>query len=345
LQAAALVSAGLVTPRAARPARAFTAADPQGFLTAGERALVEAVTARIIPSDETIGAREAGVADYVQGLLSAFPDADANRDGRRSAADLTAIAAAAGGSEAAADVDRSGRVEEADRTLASTSLFAGRPIFAGGPFSGRTPFPDPSAGTPSPRYPRDAFLDFVPLPRVKRLAWRVRLDGADAVPEVAQNPLARSRSDVDMRRRYREGLALVENLSAERFARSFTDLSPAEQDQVLATLQMRNPAFSNLLVEHTIEGLLCAPEYGGNRGGMGWALVGFDGDSQPLGYTIYDEVAGVYRERDDKPNSAPNPDEDCSGLSPEMLEFIRFVLITVTGGEEFPEPFCFGVGA
>jgi gluconate 2-dehydrogenase gamma chain len=29
--------------------------------------------------------------------------------------------------------------------------------------------------------------------------------------------------------------------------------------------------------EHTIEGLFCDPVYGGNRGAVGWRLVGFPG--------------------------------------------------------------------
>lgn len=42
------------------------------FLTAGERLVLEAALARLIPADEQPGAVEAGVVDYVDGLLSAF---------------------------------------------------------------------------------------------------------------------------------------------------------------------------------------------------------------------------------------------------------------------------------
>ena len=76
---------------------------------------------------------------------------------------------------------------------------AGRPLFGGGPFSGRTPFPDPATGTPSDQFPENSFANPLPLPRVKRLAWTVRLLGAAAVPEVADNPLATSQLDVDLR--------------------------------------------------------------------------------------------------------------------------------------------------
>ena len=329
----------MLLPRPA--ARAFTAIQTAGFLGDDELRLVDAITARIIPSDETIGAHEAGVVNYIQGLLSAFPAADANRDGRRGAADLTAILSALGSDDRAADVDRDGTVTEADVSLATTALYNGRPIFAGGPFSGRNPLGDPSTGTPSDRFPRRSFLDHLELPRVKRLAWTVRLDGTSAVPEVADNPLAASLADVDLRRKYRQGLPLFDQVAREIHTADFVDLTAEQQDEALAEVQRRNRPFVSLLTCHSIEGLLCAPEYGGNRDGLGWALVGFDGDSQPLGYTIFDETVEAYRERADKPNSRPNPDEDCSGLSDDMLEFLRFALVTLAGAEEFDAPFCY----
>ena len=54
--------------------------------------------------------------------------------------------------------------------------------------------------------------------------------------------------------------------------------------------------FTALLFEHTIEGLYAAPEYGGNRGLVGWKDISFPGDIQPRGYTS-DEV-----ERSDGPD-------------------------------------------
>lgn len=339
LRGAVTGSALLLLPRSA--ARAYTATQTTGFLDTDELRLVDAVTARIIPSDTTIGAREAGVGAYIQGLLTALPVADVNRDGRRGAADLVSILSALGTGDPAADVDRDGLVTEADVNLATTSLFEGTPIFAGGPFSGRNPFGDPATGTPSARFPRDAFLDHLELPRVKRLAWTVRLNGAGAVPEVADNPLAASLADVDLRRKYREGLPLFDQVAQEMNSADFVALTAGQQDEVLAEVQKRDRAFVNLLMGHSIEGLLCAPEYGGNRNGAGWALVQFDGDSQPLGYTIFDETAQQYRERADKPNSTLNPDDDCSGLSEDMLKFLRFTLVTLAGAEEFDAPFCY----
>src|SRR5205085_1998033 len=97
---------------------------------------------------------------------------------------------------------------------------------------------------------------------------------------------------------------------------------------------------------HTAEGMFSVPEYGGNRNRVGWQLIGFDGDSQPLGYTLgFDEAAQSYIERPDKPNSGPDPDEACAGFSANVLRFLS--LITLTGDTQpamrFRSPFCFEV--
>jgi Gluconate 2-dehydrogenase subunit 3 len=350
VEGAAVVTSAVLFARATRWARALDLPAPQGFLGEDELRVVEAFTARLVPADDSPGAREAGVVDYIQGLLSAFPGADANADGRTSAADVTAVIGALGSADPNADVDGSGLVDAADVSLTRSSIFgtvlagppafAGRPLFAGGPFSGRTPFPDPATGTPSDRFPPNSFASPLPLPRVKRLAWTVRLLGAAAVPEVADNPLATTRLDVDMRHRYREGIAQVNALSQAQFGAAFDELDSTDQDALIKDIKRQQRRFYDLLVDHTIEGLLCAPEYGGNRDTVGWTLSGFDGDSQPLGYSIYDATIDDYRERTDKPLSTILPG-DCAGLSADMLEYLRFVLVTLAQAKEFDDPFCF----
>ena len=44
--------------------------ETSGVLSDHERATIEAAAARIVPSDEDAGAREAGVIDYIEGLLA-----------------------------------------------------------------------------------------------------------------------------------------------------------------------------------------------------------------------------------------------------------------------------------
>ena len=46
-----------------------------------------------------------------------------------------------------------------------------------------------------------------------------------------------------------------------------------------------------MLHGHCCEGMYGAPEYGGNKDGVGWAYLGRDGDVQPRGYSDA-EVSG-----------------------------------------------------
>ena len=167
-----------------------------GALSGDERRTLEAALARLIPADEAPGAVEAGVADYIDGLLDAF----------------------------AFDPPR---------------------IFAGGPYSGRF------GGAAS-------FADWLPLGRLEEQAWRLRIG--------------------EWQRAYAAGLAAL--------GADFVDLTPDEQDARLTA----NAAFTSLMYEHACEGMYGPPEYGGNRDLGGWRYIGFDGDTQPRGYTD-EEVA------------------------------------------------------
>jgi hypothetical protein len=352
VQSAAAATSALLFARATRWARALDVPAPEGFLSPSELRVVDAFTARLVPSDAAPGASEIGVADYIQGLLSVFPGADVNMDGRTSAADVSAVIRVLGSADPAADLDGNGAVDAADVVIAQHSVFGtvlvgppafGEiPLFAGGPFSGRTPFPDPATGTPSTTFPENSFRNPLPLPRVKRLAWTARLLGAAAVPELKDNPLATTQPDVDLRRRYREGIALMNAASVDQFEAPFDELETADQDTILIAIKRNNRSFYDLVLNHTIEGILSAPEYGGNRDGLGWQLASFDGDSQPLGYSIFDETIQDYRERPDKPLSTILP-SDCVGFSDDTLSYLRFILVRLAGAQEFPSPFCFGV--
>jgi hypothetical protein len=131
-------------------------------------------------------------------------------------------------------------------------------IFAGGPWSNRH--------TSGPN-----LMDlFVPLDPVARIAWRKRLTG--------------------WQQQYQQGIAVLDKLAGG----DFTKAAAAKQDKILARPSVST--FTALLFEHTIEGLYANPEYGGNRGLVGWKDIGFPGDIQPRGYTS-DEV-----ERSDGPD-------------------------------------------
>jgi gluconate 2-dehydrogenase gamma chain len=109
----------------------------------------------------------------------------------------------------------------------------------------------------------------------------------------------------------------------------FASLSPADQDAKLRSIEKSR--FFQLLRTHTIEGMFSAPEYGGNTDRIGWSLIKYDGDSQPLGYSIFDAHTMTYRERPDKPNSTANPDEDFSGVDANTQRFLKLV-VRLLGG-------------
>ncbi len=66
------------------------------------------------------------------------------------------------------------------------------------------------------------------------------------------------------------------------------DRAPEEQDRRLHSER----AFTELVYGHACEGMYGAPEYGGNRGGVGWSNIGFAGDVQPRGWSDA-EVSGA----------------------------------------------------
>ena len=316
-------------------------------------AILDGATAAIIPTDSTPGARECGVVNYIQNMLSFMPGSDANCDRQVSAADIVATVRQVGGGAAACrdagDVDGNGVVDQNDAVAAEAAVFGARPVFAGGPFSGRQPQPHFDTGSlpcgtchgipfensgpaalgvaaSSPtvnNYPPEFFTQFLPLSRLQALSWKIRILGASAVPEVALNPLATSSIEVDLRNKYRNGLAALDQLSQSTYGLGFVQLTPTQQSSLLHKSPDQN--FVTLLTYHTVEGMLSVPEYGGNRNRLGWQLVGFDGDSQPLGYTIYDESIGGYRERPDKPNSTRNPGEKCDGFSQPVSKFLNLI--------------------
>jgi hypothetical protein len=223
------------------------------------------------------------------------------------------------------DHDPGARALAAPRYIARllTALDGPRPrIFAGGPFSRRNPFPDPDSGTPSGTRPPNEFRHFLPLTRLQQLHWRAELFGSATVPELAAIDAQLGAPKKGLRQVYREGLARVDEVARAMAGAPFAELPPEEQDAVFQALdagafapdpRRGNRTFIDLLIQHTLEGCFAPPEYGGNRarGGLpqGWAMIGLEGDSQPLGYSIFSRPLDDYAERPDHPMSTANPDE------------------------------------
>ena len=77
------------------------------------------------------------------------------------------------------------------------------------------------------------------------------------------------------RETYTAGLGAFEDAARAKTGRRFVELTPAEQDAVLAALD-ETPFFA-LVRTHTIQGTFCDPAYGGNAGFVGWDLIGYPG--------------------------------------------------------------------
>jgi hypothetical protein len=274
LQAISLGAAAFAWPAGVfggmpREARGAAAVTPR-FLDDHEFATLEALCDRILPPDQDPGAKQLGAARYVERLLTAF-------DGE------------------------------------------GPPfLYTGGPFSGRNPYPDAATGTPSDVFPPNSFATPITPSGVQELYWRAEICGGEAAglpPHVEQQWGGTLRGLRDV---YRDGLAIVDEVASAHGGAAFVDLDVASQDAVLALLDqpgvfandpVRGLTFLDVVIRDTLEGCFSAPEYGGNEGGAGWRMIGIEGDSQPLGYSIYREPNDDLVERPDHPISTPNPDE------------------------------------
>lgn len=86
---------------------------------------------------------------------------------------------------------------------------------------------------------------------------------------------------------YRDGLPTLQARTAEKFpgAVRFSSLNDAQQIQLLTAIEEAD--FFETVRVHTIMGFLADPDYGGNRGQVGWKLIGFEQRSSfkpPFGY-------------------------------------------------------------
>jgi gluconate 2-dehydrogenase gamma chain len=93
--------------------------------------------------------------------------------------------------------------------------------------------------------------------------------------------------DQDKRGLYRDGLAAAQRQCRAMFpeAASPAALSAAQLHQLASAIDKTE--FFEQLRTHTIIGFLATPEWGGNRGEVGWKLIGFENAGvyqPPFGY-------------------------------------------------------------
>ncbi|TQM13311.1 gluconate 2-dehydrogenase subunit 3 family protein [Pseudonocardia kunmingensis] len=102
----------------------------------------------------------------------------------------------------------------------------------------------------------------------------------------------------DLQTVYRRGLRELADFCRREHGVPFVDMAPTTQDDVVRRFlgpEVQETAagvqfgpsdqpggevllrFFAVIREHTVEGFFCDPAYGGNRGAVGWKLVGFPG--------------------------------------------------------------------
>jgi gluconate 2-dehydrogenase gamma chain len=91
----------------------------------------------------------------------------------------------------------------------------------------------------------------------------------------------------DNRDDYSTGAAVLQAKTRELFPdiAKFSQATPDQQDAVLKALE--GQPFFELIRSHTVMGFLCDPMRGGNRGKVGWKLIGYDDSpafTPPFGY-------------------------------------------------------------
>jgi gluconate 2-dehydrogenase gamma chain len=102
--------------------------------------------------------------------------------------------------------------------------------------------------------------------------------------------------------KYRDGFPELQNAVHEKFpaVEKFSSASPEQQDEILRVMDVQKPSggragrnqrvaftFFDTVRLHTITAFLIDPEFGGNRGAVGWKLIGRDNEHMfqpPFGY-------------------------------------------------------------
>jgi len=137
-------------------------------------------------------------------------------------------------------------------------------IYAAGPYSGR------QGGD-------NGFEVYLPLSRVKEIAWRNTIEGSQGIAEREFNGPVKGLQDI-----YSEGIKALDALSQGRFQSDFKILDPWRQESIFTRADQE---FHGVVFDHAVEGMYAAPEYGGNADCAGWGYIHYEGDRQPIGYT------------------------------------------------------------
>ena len=93
--------------------------------------------------------------------------------------------------------------------------------------------------------------------------------------------------EADKREAYHAGMKDVQQTRRKLFPQSASVASLAGEQQIELLRAIEKSTFFELLRTHTVWGFVGSPSYGGNRGKVGWAHIGFDDHMHfepPFGY-------------------------------------------------------------
>jgi gluconate 2-dehydrogenase gamma chain len=137
---------------------------------------------------------------------------------------------------------------------------------------------------------------------------------------------------------YRLGIAAVDSYARSKHAKTFIELSEAEQDGIIEDMvngdavtgfeQLSAGSFFTILRRHTAEGMFSDPAYGGNRNMAGWKLIGYPGAQRA--YTPAEIV------NENNLLRAPQSLADLHAFSPGEYAGSHVVLPVSGSEEDFP---------
>jgi hypothetical protein len=198
-------------------------------------------------------------------------------------------------------------------------------LHAAGPFSGRTPF-IAADGSASRSYPPDQFLEFLPLSRVQRAGWQLRLYGSRGTPGGGPNDAVLGEV-IGLRDLLRDGIASA--------IAAFGDPIDQIDDVSLRAIYDYLPDDAHAQVELLVlQSLFSLPEYGGNRDGGGWRIIYYEGDSMPLGYSYIEPETGAITDRPGAPVIGPETTPDPEPMDSQVIGLFKAAVL-VLGGKQF----------
>jgi hypothetical protein len=182
---------------------------------------------------------------------------------------------------------------------------------------------EPTSEYPADSFYSDGQMHALPLTTAETYVWKTQLYGFAALPPVTDPVMGKWSSQVrsglipgvpsqGLRQIYADGLDALDTWSQTVTGRHFAEASPEQQDLMLAAAgnvvlaavapqitsnlppgfpQVAPPAAAQalypVLVTHTFQACYGLPEYRQLDSNPLWKMIGYDGDTLPLGNSVY----------------------------------------------------------